>query len=139
MYTDYYYFVIQSVTSSPIPMVQPLACFLFGCSYDDTLAFWDTRSFKRPMETVALSGGVWRIRQKTKNNGDDHHLLAVAAMYDGFHLVDVDRRESVLNFREHESIAYGIDFCHAAKSSAGDRLTLVSCSFYDHLVKVWTA
>ena len=101
-------------------------------SYDDTLAVWDTRMFRGPSDQLNLGGGVWRIRQHLT----DPNTLALAAMYNGFHIYDASLNSSVVHFKEHESLAYGIDFRHG-ESQTGLSKTLVSCSFYDHLVKVW--
>ena len=104
---------------------------LYSGSYDDTLAVWDTRTSMRcPVETAALGGGVWRIRQHPRDPG----VLAVAAMYNGFHIYDVSKNCSSVHYTEHDSIAYGVDFSCVDESND---MTLVSCSFYDHLVKVW--
>jgi len=103
---------------------------LFSGSYDDTLATWDTRMFRSPVEQVGMGGGVWRIRQHLTA---DNNLLAVAAMYNGFHIYDVTTNSSAVHFTGHDSIAYGVDIYPGQL----DTLTLVSCSFYDHLVKLW--
>ena len=88
--------------------------------------------FRGPSDQLNLGGGVWRIRQHSV----DSNTLALAAMYNGFHIYDASLNSSVVHFKEHESLAYGIDFRHGG-SQSGLSKTLVSCSFYDHLVKVW--
>ena len=105
----------------------------YSGSYDDTLAAWDSRSLRCPVETAHLSGGVWRIRQHPR----DPEVLAVAAMYNGFHLFDIENNASSIHYTEHDSIAYGVDFCVDGTSTETQQWTLVSCSFYDHSVKVW--
>lgn len=105
---------------------------IFSGSYDDTLATWDTRTLRQPVQTLPLGGGVWRIRQSVDHTKQD--MLAVAAMYNGFHLVSIAENKGVLHYQEHDSIAYGIDLYQGTEEVT----TLVSCSFYDHLVNVWS-
>lgn len=60
------------------------------CSYDEVLRVWDTRSLTRPVTEHATGGGVWRI----KPHPQDPTLLLLAAMYNGFHVVQWDTQHS---------------------------------------------
>jgi len=100
---------------------------LISQSYDEKLRSWDCRSPKRPVsEMAAGGGGVWRIKQ---GPGGSASLLALACMHGGFRVVDAEKSENVLHYAGHESLAYGVDW------KTPD--VLASCSFYDHLLKVW--
>ena len=98
-------------------------------SYDEKLRSWDLRSPKRPMSEMSLGGGVWRIKQAPSGRSDSSSLLALACMHNGFHIVDAEKSGRVLHYTGHDSLAYGVDW----KTSN----VLASCSFYDHLLKVW--
>jgi hydrogenase maturation factor len=111
-----------------------------------------------------MGGGVWRIKQLHRNavfdvqnvdqkfdvqNVDQKFggkYLAVAAMHNGFHIVDADKAEIVASYTdEHKSLAYGIDIrdecCPFPENESlpkhSDQLWLASCSFYDHTLKLW--
>nr|CAD7462564.1 unnamed protein product [Timema tahoe] len=124
-------------------------------SYDENLRVWDTRSLKRPTDTVPLGGGVWRLKW------DPHrcqHLLA-ACMHGGFRVVDCSARpdppQVVAEFNGHQSLAYGSDFCHFSKeelksilpeedfedeSQCFDAVFIIgTCSFYDHTLRTGAA
>ena len=60
-------------------------------------------------------------------------------MHNGFKVLQ-SREESgelieLSHYKEHESLAYGLDFKCADPSQ--NKIQLVSCSFYDCLLKVW--
>jgi len=121
--------------------------FSFPSSYDENIRIWDTRHLKQPVFFTPLGGGVWRLKW------DPHkwqHLLA-ACMHNGFCVLDyTDNTQSpftVATYREHQSLAYGSDWCHLASEevamyvkdqilAAGrpsEELSIVAtCSFYDH-------
>lgn len=67
-------------------------------------------------------------------------------MHDGFKVIDFANlvadeeggaKESTLwaRFDEHESLAYGVDWCGITSAQGED--VVASCSFYDHSLKVW--
>ena len=103
-----------------------IAYLLLSHSYDEKLRSWDCRSPKRPVSEMSAGGGVWRIKQGA---GEGASLLALACMLGGFRVVDAEKSENVLHYAGHESLAYGVDW------KTPD--VLASCSFYDHLLKVW--
>eukprot|EP00300_Choanocystis_sp_HF-7_P009124 c16272_g1_i3.p2 GENE.c16272_g1_i3~~c16272_g1_i3.p2 ORF type:complete len:128 (-),score=35.27 c16272_g1_i3:32-415(-) len=96
-------------------------------SYDDTLCLWDTRAMKKPLHSVPIGGGVWRI----KEHPSTPEYVAVAGMYNGFHIVRVSETPEVVeSYMEHKSIAYGIDWI-------GSTNLLACASFYDNLLSLW--
>lgn len=103
-------------------------------SYDENIRIWDKRSFKNPLSTTNTSGGVWRIKfhPKTPN------LMISACMYKGFQVFnssgDFSSLEKIVDYSNHESIAYGVDWSYC---STNDHYLLGTCSFYDHLFNIW--
>lgn len=99
----------MGVTSFASPMASPCRlarrllpnCVLVG-SYDESLSVWDLRRLARPVSSINLGGGVWRLRwlpslelfnsdhnaPETQESGDAAYL-AVAAMHAGFKVVKV--------------------------------------------------
>lgn len=94
----------------------------------------------KPLKEVCLGGGVWRIKWCPLNSD----LVATACMHNGFqvirgHLRTGDPMEVVSSYSQHKSLAYGVDWCRLPMATAKDnRLTLASCSFYDHCLHIWS-
>ena len=106
-------------------------------SYDENIQSWDNRNMKTPSNNINMGGGVWRIRQiPSKDEQSYSQLIAVACMHGGFKLVDIVKMQVATTYSEHESLAYGIDIKLAKNSK---EIVLASCSFYDHLLKIWNA
>jgi diphthamide biosynthesis protein 7 len=112
--------------------------FLTG-SYDEHLCLWDERYLKEPLYNTHISNaGIWRIRWHPQSSS----LVALACMYEGFRLFSLEMNEEKqkismkedINYREHQSIAYGIDWLPSSTSSHS---ILASCSFYDRKVHIW--
>ncbi|PSN46316.1 Diphthine methyltransferase [Blattella germanica] len=91
-------------------------------SYDENLRLWDTRNTKQPLSCLSLGGGVWRLKWDPYKW---QHLLA-ACMHGGFCIVN-DKPNIVTTYTEHESLAYGADWCADPTSKL-----VATCSFYDH-------
>ena len=99
---------------------------------------------KQPISDVNLDGGVWRLKW---DPFERKHLLA-ACMYGGFRIVDCDKTEipSVVGeYNEHESIAYGCDWCFLNSKEISEQILeretrnaflISTCSFYDHVLKL---
>ena len=109
-------------------------------SYDECFALWDVRHMATPIKELSLGGGIWRIKWNT----DFPSLAAAACMHNHFAVVDAHLGtgapvEVVTEYREHTSLAYGIDWCrkYKTKNSSGV-FTLASCSFYDHSMHLWS-
>ena len=81
-----------------------------------------------------MGGGIWRIRQIAfEEDSPSSDILATACMHAGFKLLNKTEMK-VLTEYEHESLAYGIDF---KSKNIDDNVTIASCSFYDHMLKIW--
>lgn len=128
---------VCSVQSNPVQEHQ-----LATGSYDENLLVWDGRNMKQPIAELGLGGGIWRIKWEPVAAKS----ILTATMYNGFHIVDTSAQglSVLLNYREHQSIAYGADWCRISSvntkqtgSSTVD-YTIGTCSFYDHLLKLWT-
>lgn len=121
-------------------------------SYDEQLLIWDSRQMRQPITELGLGGGVWRIKWEPFSA----QQILTATMYNGFHVVDVsDLKASgpsiLYHYEAHQSIGYGADWCrnqHKGRSlnqdcgqfadSGMDTFTVATCSFYDHLLKLWS-
>ncbi|KAL0279641.1 UNVERIFIED_CONTAM: hypothetical protein PYX00_001148 [Menopon gallinae] len=108
-------------------------------SYDETIFLWDTRKWKEPQEQITAGGGLWRLKWSPKN--DSRYLLA-ACIYGGFEIVKgLEDYSRVARYLEHESLAYGADWCHIGESeySTVDQYLIATCSFYDQklCVSLW--
>lgn len=117
---------------------------LISGSYDETVCMWDKRSLKRPLlQSDPLGGGIWRL--KWHPNPDHQTKVIAAAMYDGFKILDVDDNcpsiDVVCEYKEHKSIAYGVDWCFPTeiRKETAQEYHICSCSFYDHALKFWKA
>lgn len=93
----------------------------------------------QPLKELRLGGGVWRI--KWRNND----YIATACMHNGFNIVNChvgagEPMEVVCSYKEHQSLAYGVDWYRQSHSmtSAHELALLSSCSFYDHSMHLWT-
>ncbi|CAH1274345.1 RBBP4 [Branchiostoma lanceolatum] len=115
-------------------------------SYDEHVLLWDTRNMRRAVADVHVGGGVWRLKWHHLNKD----LLLAACMHNGFHILDVSKLTDgnptvVASYMEHQSLAYGVDWCKQTISSAQmtasgatpGKPLLASCSFYDHSLQLW--
>jgi diphthamide biosynthesis protein 7 len=96
------------------------------------------------VDSLNVGGGIWRIKQQPPQPGgsssSNDDALLIAAMHGGFLVLTKDAggcRSPVLlhtivaaRYTEHESLAYGADWLGAG--------LVASCSFYDHVLKIWT-
>ncbi|XP_064641256.1 diphthine methyltransferase-like [Lineus longissimus] len=134
-------------------------------SYDESVLLWDTRRMKAPLSETPTGGGVWRL----KWHPTSPELLLTASMHNGFHILNCNELNAVsdpvitASYMEHESLAYGVDWCHPSvgempqsesahltedtntcssfstiKNLNKDSCVLASCSFYDKLLSVWS-
>lgn len=120
-------------------------------SYDEHVRIFDTRNPMKPLSTVHVGGGVWRVKWHPSARRENDLLLA--CMHDGFKVVRLpsgtlgegasltgDEGEIVTSFKDHDSLAYGVDWSRSDKDGGPQSQTLVaSCSFYDHSLKTWFA
>lgn len=94
-------------------------------SYDESIVAWNRPAFT-PLQRFKVGGGIWRI----KFNPNQSYQIAVACMYDHAKIINIQTGKVLQEFKKHESIVYGIEWI--------DDKTAVSCSFYDHALKVWS-
>lgn len=105
---------------------------LWTGSYDEQVRLWDVRNCRQELESLAVGGGVWRIKQSPTSPDQ----LLVATMHDGFKIV---RDLSVVaEYREHDSLAYGADWVSGLVWRGKSIDVAATCSFYDHLFRVWS-
>jgi diphthamide biosynthesis protein 7 len=97
-------------------------------SYDDRVLVWDKRQFKRPVHDIVVGGGVWRLKWHPTHT----NVLLAACMYNGLAIIDTSTGTVTSTFKHHASMAYGSDWY-------GTSNTVISCSFYDHIIHVWDA
>ncbi|KAK4058175.1 hypothetical protein OIO90_000914 [Microbotryomycetes sp. JL221] len=125
-------------------------------SYDAQLRIFDTRYMKDAVSTFDAGGGIWRLKWHPTQS----ERILIASMHDGFKVVDIDSlNNSTLNlsvlesksnsqerlndislvarFDQHESLAYGVDWSWGLQD-VQKRDVITSCSFYDHLMHVWS-
>lgn len=156
----------MGVTSFASPMASPcrfarsmLPSTLLIGSYDESLSLWDFRQMKKPVASIGLGGGVWRIRWlPTSLLGGDlatqrRPLLSVACMHAGFQVVGVGADgagfslESLAKYwgphtgsvdGKFPPLAYGVDWIGHYSPERPEHL-LAGCTFYDNRVSIWSA
>ncbi|KAH8120332.1 WD-40 repeat-containing protein [Phellopilus nigrolimitatus] len=115
-------------------------------SYDSVVRIFDVRKPLAPVTQAEVGGGAWRVKWHPSKTRDTD--LLVACMHDGFKIVRFSPSiiaggiesnatkewEIVKRYDEHGSLAYGVDWAHAALNG---RSLIASCSFYDHVLHTW--
>ena len=105
---------------------------LWTGSYDEQVRVWDVRNCRQELDSLAVGGGVWRIKQSARSPDQ----LLLATMHDGFKVV---RDLSVVaEYRDHDSLAYGADWVSGLVWRGKSLDVAATCSFYDHLFRVWS-
>ena len=104
---------------------------LWTGSYDENVRLWDVRNVKGEVGSVDVGGGVWRLKQRGTR-------LLVGAMHNGFKIVE--GQDIVGGYGEHESLAYGADWVKGIEVELNNAVNdvIATCSFYDHVLKVWS-
>lgn len=92
-------------------------------SYDDCVRILDIRNTAKEIYKSNLGGGVWRLQPGSKG-------ILACCMYDGARILDSEAKVHRYFKGHHESICYGGDWSADC---------VVTCSFYDRVVQVWTA
>uniref|UniRef100_A0A7S1PJL8 methylated diphthine methylhydrolase n=1 Tax=Percolomonas cosmopolitus TaxID=63605 RepID=A0A7S1PJL8_9EUKA len=104
-------------------------------SYDNYIYLWDTRSMRRPVNSVFTDGGVWRL----KWHPTDPKYLLSACMRAFFQVYSVDNDQfelmSMAELEDGENLAYGCDWCYAEDSLTD--FHFASCSFYNREMQWW--
>jgi diphthamide biosynthesis protein 7 len=86
---------------------------------------------------VGGGGGGNRENMGQCAEGAQLGQIAAACMHGGVHVLGLSASQtphfsSLLHYRGHDSIAYGVDWCCAGQAVA-------SCSFYDHQLHFWSS
>jgi diphthamide biosynthesis protein 7 len=115
-------------------------------SYDAQVRIFDRRKPLVPLITHDVGGGIWRLKWHATRS----ERLLVAAMHDGFKVIDFEGLSSESNssslaqeprlharFDGHNSLAYGVDWCSRQTTGENEMDIVASCSFYDHSLHVW--
>jgi len=104
---------------------------LWTGSYDESVRLWDVRNPRSEVGCVNVGGGVWRIKQRGTR-------LLVGAMHNGFKVIE--GQDVVEEYNEHESLAYGADWIKGFEVEVDNVAhdVVATCSFYDHLLKIWS-
>ncbi|KAJ1651318.1 Diphthine methyltransferase [Dispira simplex] len=116
-------------------------------SYDERVVLWDCRAMRTPLCETSVGGGVWRLKWHPHS---PHRLLA-AAMHSGAHVLNIGNDGSLADvasfqgaemitsasFIEHQSMAYGADWCYGFDGRPETQSLIASCSFYDHALYLW--
>ncbi|KAG2350359.1 WD-40 repeat-containing protein [Suillus weaverae] len=109
-------------------------------SYDNNVCIFDTRKPLVPLVQGDVGGGAWRVKWHPSPSRKEDIL--VAGMHDGFKVVKAHHGEDVTweivkRFDDHKSLAYGADWSFAPPGVGGETL-IASCSFYDHMLHLWS-
>jgi len=119
-------------------------------SYDGGVSLFDDRKPLVSLAQANVGGGAWRV--KWHPSSERKNDILVACMHDGFKVLRFDISGAtqtagvnwgmVKRFDEHESLAYGADWCYTELPVWQDKVresdTLVAtCSFYDHRLHLW--
>lgn len=97
-------------------------------SYDEWLRVFDSRT-RKVVEDVKLGGGVWRLHMR------DGDTVLASCMHAGARIVALPGKgplNVVAKFEEHESMNYG-SHIHGSRPDS-----VVSCSFYDKRLCIWS-
>jgi diphthamide biosynthesis protein 7 len=123
-----------------LPLTESL--YLTG-SYDDHVRLIEDQS--KLLAEENLGGGVWRLKlidETLEPRGEVFYVLA-SCMHAGPRVLEVSRYEStqwrikvLASFSEHKSMNYGSDWRLEAPPG-GQKITVVSTSFYDKLICTW--
>ncbi|QRV76170.1 WD domain, G-beta repeat protein [Ceratobasidium sp. AG-Ba] len=117
-------------------------------SYDNTVRLFDSRKMTVPIADVEVGGGAWRV--KWNPSPDRKEDLLVACMHDGFKVVKCPIRDSdagivvekpsvMSSYNAHDSLAYGVDWQHGVSKENSSEGLVASCSFYDHVLHLWSS
>lgn len=97
-------------------------------SYDEWMRVFDSRT-RKVVGDIKLGGGVWRLHMR-----DGNSVLA-SCMHAGARIVSVTEGKPlsvIATFEEHESMNYG------SHTHSGSPDRVVSCSFYDKRLCIWS-
>lgn len=96
-------------------------------SYDKNLRVWDKRTMGRPLSSVQVDSGVWRLKRMSSGR------ILAACMHDGFYVFDCDSSSNAITMAQHEKVkglSYGCSFDPTEKIA-------FTCCFYQRQVQQW--
>ncbi|KIY71628.1 WD40 repeat-like protein [Cylindrobasidium torrendii FP15055 ss-10] len=106
--------------------------------YNNIVQLFDVRMPSRALCGVDVGGGAWRVKWHPSAARKDD--LLVACMHDGCKVVNFTNSwkegQTTSRFDKHESMAYGADWSYSGREG---KTSVVSCSFYDHVLHTWKA
>ena len=110
---------VTSIKTNPVTGMIAVGC------YDEHLRIYDPRNIKKPLlEEHIGNGGLWKLEWN-----EDGERIAAACMHDGFRVLKVKEKIEILaEYKEHESLAYGVDWADE---------NVACCSFYDCKFSIW--
>jgi diphthamide biosynthesis protein 7 len=146
---------VTAILPLPVPLVDDAPILLTG-SYDEGLRVYHASRRGEVLAEENLEGGVWRLQllDTTKiTDSEDCFLVLASCMHAGTRVVGVKCKqqdgsseweiEVLAKFTEHESMNYASGVWNGAKASEkadqSSELLVVSSSFYDRRLCVWTA
>lgn len=136
-------------------------------SYDGSIAIWDERMCRpKPLTSIDSGGGVWRLKWMPEINCSTHHqlFLGAACMHNGSGIYEINPGsklvesdmsittvETLIDSNE-ERLVYGFDWLISSGTEKSIDITedlaksqpcsihyeIVTCSFYDNLVQLWS-
>lgn len=136
-------------------------CFMTG-SYDESIAFWDHRSLRRPLYLIETGGGAWRanwLAQPKGMSSSKYQYFSIANMQHGASIYQIDlsgdrqisdscqNKHVLYTDGSEKHLTYGLSEIsrrpiHQDQDDSlvtGVEFVMASCSFYDNLVSEWTA
>lgn len=116
-------------------------------SYDESVTIFDIRNLKQSVYKQKLGVSVWDIKQTLYENNkkEKKTLFSMSSIYEGLNIYEFNTEnynlEMKYEFKEHETIVYGVDVCLYSHTSDSDirynKLIVTSCSLYDNLICYW--
>jgi diphthamide biosynthesis protein 7 len=149
---------VTAILPLPVPLVDD-APFLLTGSYDEGLRVYHATRRGEVLTEESLDGGVWRLQllDTTRTSEPDateiRFLVLASCMHAGTRVVRVTCKqqnksseweiEVLAKFTEHESMNYASGVWNGVKAGEktdpSSELLVVSSSFYDRRLCVWTA
>lgn len=107
---------------------------IISASYDGNLRIWDLRKIQTKngfTKKIKVGDQCWDFAINVNSKAEI--LTAVSCIYDGAYIfgskgnIEVEWKKK---YSEHKSIVYGVDI-----NSTNE--TILTCSFYDSILKLW--
>lgn len=104
-------------------------------SYDEYIRVWDDRNISKPLNSIKLDGGIWRIKWHPYQK----NLLLIAGMRGGAYILDYQNEFKILiQNLDHgsENLTYGADWINPNDNNK--YYTVGTSSFYNHEYRTWS-